>query len=65
MTMADIEVEKKVEYRVDRKSEAERDLEDAGDKVQAGAKAVANKAKEAGRDLDAEYQKEKLKEKLD
>lgn len=63
--MADIEVEKKVEYRVDRKSEAERDLEDAGDKVQAGAKAVANKAKEAGRDLDAEYQKEKLKEKLD
>lgn len=65
MTMADIEVEKKVEYRVDRKSEAERDLEDAGDKVLAGAKAVANKAKEAGRDLDAEYQKEKLKEKLD
>ena len=65
MTMADIEVEKKVEYRVDRKSEAERDLEDAGDKVQAGAKAVANKAKEAGRDLDAEYQNEKLKEKLD
>lgn len=64
MTMTDI-VEKKVEYRVDRKSEAERDLEDAGDKVQAGAKAVTNKAREAGRDLDAEYQKEKLKEKLD
>lgn len=65
MAMTDVGVEKKVEYRVDRKSEAERDLEDAGDKVQAGAKAVANKAREAGRDLDSEYQKEKIKEKLD
>ena len=48
-----------------RKSEAEKDLEDVADKVQAGAKAVANKAKDVGRDLDWEYKKEKLKEKLD
>jgi len=58
-------VKKKVEYDVERKSEAERDLEDAGDKVKAGAKAVANKAKDAADDLDAEYRKEKFKEKLD
>jgi hypothetical protein len=58
-------VEKKVEYRVERKSEAERDLEDAADKVKAGAKAVANKADESYRDLKTEYEKEKIKEKLD
>jgi hypothetical protein len=40
-------------------------LEDASDKVKAGAKAIANKAREAGRDLEWEYRKEKLKEKLD
>lgn len=58
-------VKKKVEYKVDRKGEAERDLEDAGDKIKAGGRAVANKTREAARDLDAEYRKEKLKEKLD
>lgn len=58
-------IKKKVRYDVGRKSEAERDLEDAGDKVKAGAKAVANKAREGARDLDAEYRKEKLKAKFD
>ena len=62
MAMSDI-VEKKV--KVDRKSEAERDLEDAADKVQAGAKAAANKVSNPDRDLETEYRKEKIREKLD
>jgi hypothetical protein len=36
-----------------------------GDKIKAGAKAVANRVDDAGRDLEAEYRKEKVKEKLD
>ena len=47
--------EEKAEYKVDRKSKTKRDLEDVGDKVKAGAKAVANKVDDAGRDLEAEY----------
>jgi hypothetical protein len=39
MAMGNIEVKK---VKVDRKSEAERDLEDAVNKVRAGAKAAAN-----------------------
>jgi len=41
-------------------TEIERDLEDAGNKIKAGAKAVWNKTEDLGRDLDAEYRKEKL-----
>lgn len=40
-------------------------LEDAGDKVKAGAKAVANKIADPDKDLDTEYQKEKIAEKMD
>jgi hypothetical protein len=58
-------IKKKVEIDVDRKGEAERNLEDASDKVQAAAKAVANKVEDPHRDLGTEYRKEKLKEKLD
>jgi len=53
------------EVKIRRKSEAEKDLEEVADKVQAGAKAVANEAKDVSRDLDWEYKKEKLREKLD
>lgn len=53
--MTDIEVR--------RKSEAEKDLEDAGDKIKAGAKAVANKVDDPDKDVGTEYKKEKLKEK--
>jgi|GEM_PF-1899714 hypothetical protein len=60
VTMAD-----EFEVKIRKKSEAEKDLEDASDKVKAGAKAVANKVREAGRDLELEYRKEKLKEKID
>lgn len=61
----EFEVKKKVEYKVDRKSETERDLEDAGDKMKAGAKAMGNKLADPDRDLETEYHKEKFKEKLD
>ena len=61
----EFEVKKKVEYKVDRKGDVERTLEDASDKIQAGTKAVANKVEDPDRDLKTEYQKEKLKEKLD
>lgn len=53
--MTDIEVR--------RKSEAEKDLEDAGDKIKAGAKAVAKKVDDPDKDVGTEYNKEKLKEK--
>jgi hypothetical protein len=41
------------------------ELEDAGDKVKAGAKAVANKITDPDKDLDNEYQKEKMEERMD
>jgi hypothetical protein len=59
----DYEVKSKVE--VSRKSETERGLEDVGDKIKAGAKAVGNKIKDPDKDLGTEYDKEKLKEKVD
>lgn len=59
----DYEVKSKVE--VNRKSETERDLEDVGDKIKAGAKAVGNKIKDPDKDLGTEYDKEKFKEKVD
>lgn len=59
----DYEVKSKVE--VNRKSETGRDLEDAGDKIKAGAKAVGNKIKDPDKDLGTEYDKEKFKEKVD
>jgi hypothetical protein len=45
--------------------DAGEELEDAGDKVKAGAKAVANKITDPDKDLDSEYQKEKIEEKMD
>ena len=45
--------------------EVKEGAKDAKDKVTAGAKAVFNKVKDPDRDLDTEYQKEKVKEKLD
>ncbi len=45
--------------------DAEEDLESAGDKIKAGAKAAANKIKEPDKDLGTEYDKEKVKEKVD
>lgn len=41
------------------------DVERAANSVTAAAKAVANKVKDSGKDIDAEYQKEKVKESVD
>ncbi|WP_415282675.1 hypothetical protein [Candidatus Nitrososphaera sp. FF02] len=71
-----MEIKKETKYKVKPTSEVERDIEDAGDKIKAGAKAAANKVedaardagdkmKDASRDFDYEYRKEKAKEKLD
>ena len=49
---------------VDRKSEAERDLEDVGDKMKAGAKAMGAKVEDPDRDLGAQYEKKKAEENL-
>jgi hypothetical protein len=45
----EFEVESKTKYKVDDKTQTERDLEDAGDKIKAGAKAVTNKIKDPDR----------------
>jgi hypothetical protein len=57
---------KKEEVRreVDTKSEAEQDLEDAGDKMKAGAKAMGAKMEDPDRDMGAQYEKKKSEEKL-
>jgi hypothetical protein len=65
ITLGEYEIKKKTTFELGRKSEAGGNLEDTSDKVQGGAKAVANKAKDPDRNLDTEYQKEKVKEKLD
>jgi hypothetical protein len=41
------------------------DARDAADKMQAGGKAVAKKMEDPGRDTNSEYNKEKVKEKVD
>lgn len=40
------------------------EIEDASDKMKAGAKATANKASDTDRDMGREYDKEKFKEKF-
>jgi hypothetical protein len=59
------EVEVKSETKVDTKGETEQDLENFGDKVKAGAKAVGKKIEDPDRDLGTEYNKEKIEEKVD
>lgn len=65
-TMGDeYKVKKEVKYDGDKKGDTEKGLEDAGDKIKAGAKALGKKVANPGRDLGDEYQKEKIKEKMD
>jgi len=45
--------------------DAKEALEEAGDKIQVGAKAVGNKIEDIDRDTGTEYRKEKLKEDLE
>ena len=49
---------------VDTKSGTKQDLEDAGDKMKAGAKAMGAKMKDPDRDMGAQYEKNKAEEKL-
>ena len=73
ITMSDFETKEETEVEVEEaKSDVEEGLEDAGegledasDKVQAGAKAVAKKIADPDKDLETEYQKEKIEEKMD
>lgn len=53
-----------VRREVDTKSEAKRDLEDTGDKIKAGAKAMGAKMEDPDRDMGAQYEKKKAEEKL-
>jgi hypothetical protein len=41
------------------------DAKDAGDKMKAGAKATGKKMEDPDRDTNTEYNKEKVKEKVD
>ena len=52
------------EFEVE-KTDTEEELEDAGDKIKAGAKAFGKKVEDPDRDIEAEYQEEKIKEKMD
>jgi hypothetical protein len=72
ITMSDYET-KETEVEVEEaRSDVEEGLEDAGeglenasDKFQAGAKAVGKKIANPDKDLESEYEKEKIKEKMD
>ena len=60
-----VDLEEKVEYNVERKSGAADDMDNAADKVKAGAKAMGKKVTDPDRDLGTEYNVEKSKERLD
>ena len=53
-----------VKREVDTKSEAKQDMEDAGDKMKAGAKAMGAKIKDPDRDMGAQFEKKKAEERL-
>ncbi|HEX5185895.1 MAG TPA: hypothetical protein VFV86_03305 [Nitrososphaeraceae archaeon] len=48
-----------------KKRDTKNALDEAGDKLEAGAKAVANKLGDTDKDIGKEYKKEKLKEDLE
>jgi hypothetical protein len=64
IAMGDYKIKEKTEFEVG-KTVTEEKLEDAGDKVKAGAKAFGKKVADPDKDLESEYQKEKIKEKMD
>ncbi len=64
ITMGDYETKKETEFE-ETKTDTEEELEDAGDKVEAGAKAFVKKVADPDKDLESEYEKEKIKEKMD
>jgi hypothetical protein len=64
ITMGDFKIKNKTEFEL-RKNDTEEELEDAADKVKAGAKALGKKVADPDRDLESDYQEEKINEKLD
>ena len=64
VTLEDYEIKKETEFE-DTKTDTEEELEDAGDKVKAGAKAFGKKVADPDKDLESEYEKVKIKEKMD
>jgi len=64
ITMGDYKIKKETEFE-DTKTDTEEELENAGDKVKAGAKAFGKKVADPDKDLESEYQKEKIEEKTD
>lgn len=58
--MTDVEITKETKYVANTKSEGEKDLESASNKIKAGAKAVVNKIKDPDKDLETEQQKEEV-----
>ena len=53
-----------VKREVDTKSEVKQDMEDAGDKMKAGAKAMGAKMEDPDRDIGAQYEKKKAEERM-
>lgn len=62
--MGEYKIKNKTEFKVGENDTKEK-LEDTGDKIKAGAKAFGKKVADPDRDLESEYQEEKIKEKLD
>ncbi len=56
------EINRKTENAAD---DTKGELEEMGDKMKAGAKAMGNKMKDTDKDMNTEYNKEKLKEDVD
>ncbi|CAN5834296.1 hypothetical protein BH23THE1_BH23THE1_36510 [soil metagenome] len=55
----DTEIKRKAENT---SNETKDTFEEGGDKIKAGANAMGNKIKDPDKDLDTEYDKEKMKE---
>jgi hypothetical protein len=58
------EIKKEVKYEVDEKSDTERKMEDAGDKMKAGMRSAGAKIENPDRDLGTQYGKKKTEERL-
>ena len=63
--LSDMGFKKEVKYKIERKGELQKDVEDAADKAKRGAKAVFNKLDDSYGQLKVAYQKEKHKRRLD
>ena len=61
LLLIDMRVKKEVKYKIVRKGELQKDVEDAADKVKGGAKAVFNKLDTSYGEVKAAYHKEKRK----